>query len=84
MVGLRMTLALTPALSPGRGRIIRRVLCQRVSWVVERLTVNNSESVTAMKIEKRSGNATMRSLSSGERAGVRAGVNIENVEASKL
>ncbi|MGO9000888.1 MAG: hypothetical protein ACLQHM_02850 [Limisphaerales bacterium] len=47
-----MTSALTPALSPGRGRIIRRGLNQAMYWVVVPLTVNDTESVTAMKVEK--------------------------------
>ena len=54
------TFALTPALSPGRGRIIRRGLNQAMYWVVVPLTVNDTESVTAMKVEKLSGNVTMR------------------------
>ena len=51
--------------------------------VVLRLTANDTESVTDMRIEKLSGNVTVRSLSPGERAGVRASVNThptENVE----
>ncbi|MGB8368926.1 MAG: hypothetical protein WCF71_06480 [Verrucomicrobiia bacterium] len=47
-----MTSALTPALTPGRGRIIRRGLNQAMYWVVVPLTVNDTESVTAMKVEK--------------------------------
>jgi len=79
----RMTSALTPALSPRRGRIIRRDLSQAICRVVVRLITNDTKSVTAMRIEKLSGNVTVRSLSPGERAGVRASVNthsIENVE----
>jgi hypothetical protein len=41
------------------------------------------ESVTTTRVEKLSGNVTVRTLSPGERAGVRASVNahsIENVE----
>ena len=82
-----MTSALTPALSPRRGRITRRVLNHALYRVVVRLTANDTESVTAMRIEKWSGNVTVRSLSPGERAGVRASVNahsIENVEEPKL
>ena len=82
-----MTSALTPALSPRRGRIVRRVLSQAMCWVVVRLTANDTESVTAMRIEKWSGNVTARSLSPGKRAGVRASVNahsIKNVEEPKL
>jgi hypothetical protein len=82
-----MTSALTPALSPRRGRIIRRVLSQAMCRVVVRLTANDTKSVMAMRIEKLSGNVTVRSLSPGERAGVRASVNahsIENVEEPKL
>ena len=52
-----------------RGRIIRRGLNQAMCWVVVRLTVNDTESVTAMKVEKLSGNMTMRSLSSGRGPG---------------
>jgi hypothetical protein len=51
--------------------------------VIVRLTANDTESVTAMRNEKLSGNVTALSLSPGERAGVRASVNshsIENVE----
>jgi hypothetical protein len=48
----KMTLALTPALSPRRGRIIRRVLSHAMCWIVVRLTANDTESVTAMEIEK--------------------------------
>jgi hypothetical protein len=47
-----MTSALTPALSPGRGRIIHRVLSHALFWVAVRLTANDTESVTAMEIEK--------------------------------
>ena len=82
-----MTSALTPALSPRRGGIVRRVLSNALSRVVVRLTANDTKSVTAMRIEKWSGNVTVRSLSPGERAGVRASVNthsIENVEEPKL
>ena len=78
-----VTSALTPALSPRRGGIIRRVLSRATGWVTVRLTANDTESVMAMRIEKLSGNVTVRSLSPGERAGVRASVNthsIENVE----
>jgi hypothetical protein len=87
MVLARMTSALTPALSPRRGRMVRRVLSRAMYRVVVRLTANDTESVTAMRIEKWSGNVTVRSLSPGERAGVRASVNahsIENVEEPKL
>jgi hypothetical protein len=35
-----------------RGRIIRRVLSQAMCRVVVRLTANDTESVTAMRIEK--------------------------------
>ena len=42
----------TSALTPGRGRIIRRVLSQAMCWVVVRLTANDTESVAAMRIEK--------------------------------
>jgi hypothetical protein len=63
------TFALTPTLFPRRGRIIRRGLNQAMCWVVVRLTVNDTESVTAMKVEKLSGNVTMRSLSSGRGPG---------------
>jgi hypothetical protein len=69
-----------------RGRIIRRVLSQAMCRVVVHLTANDTESTTAMRIEKLSGNVTMRSLSPGERAGVRASVNahsIENAEARR-
>ena len=41
---------------------------------IVRLTANDTESVTAMRIEKFNP-VTMRSLSPGERAGVRASVN---------
>jgi hypothetical protein len=64
-----MTSALTPALSPRRGRIIRRVLSQAMCQVVVRLTANDTESVTAMRIQKWSGNVTVRSLSPGEGRG---------------
>ena len=47
-----MTSALTPALSPRRGRIIRRVLSHVMFWVAIRLTANDTESVTATRIEK--------------------------------
>jgi len=90
-----MTSALTPALSPRRGRIVRRVLSRAMCRVVVRLTANGTESVTAMRIEKWSGNVTARSPSPvpirsrdfSPRAGVRASVNahsIENVEEPKL
>ena len=58
-----MTSALTPALSPRRGRIIRRDLSQAMCRVVVRLITNDTKSVTAMRIEKLSGNVTVRSLS---------------------
>ena len=51
--------------------------------VVVCLTVNDTKSVMATRIEKLSGDVTVFSLSPGERAGVRASVNthsIENVE----
>ena len=78
-----ITSALTPALSPGRGRIIRRVLSHALCRVVVRLTANDTKSVTAMSIEKLSGNVTVRSLSLGERAGVRASVNAHSIENVK-
>jgi hypothetical protein len=78
-----------------RGRMVRRVLSRAMYRVVVRLTANDTESVTAMRIEKWSGNVTVRSLSPvpirsrdfSPRAGVRASVNahsIENVEEPKL
>ena len=70
-----MTSALTPALSPKRGGIVRRVFSNAIRRVGVRLSVNGMESVMATKIEKLSGNVTVRSLSPGERAGVRASVN---------
>jgi hypothetical protein len=48
----KMMLALSPALFPRRGRIIRRVLSHAMCWIVVRLTANDAESVTAMEIEK--------------------------------
>jgi hypothetical protein len=81
-----MTSALTPALSPRRGRIIHRVLSHAMCRVVVRLTANCRESVTAMRIEKLSDNVTVRPLSPGERAGVRASENAhftENVEEAE-
>ena len=65
---------------PWGGRTIRRVLSQALCRAVVRLTANDTESVTAMGIEKWSGNVTARSLSPGERAGVRASVNIHSIE----
>ena len=47
-----MTSALTPALSPRRGRIVRRVLSHAIGWVIRCLTANDPELVTAMEIEK--------------------------------
>jgi hypothetical protein len=46
-----MTSALTPALSPRRGRIIRCVLSHAMFRVVVCVTVNDTESGTAMEIE---------------------------------
>ena len=49
------------------------------------LFVNDTESVTATRIEKVSGDVTMLTLSPGERAGVRASVNsysTKNVEGT--
>jgi hypothetical protein len=71
-----MTSALTPALSPRRGRIIRRALSHAMCWVVVRLTANDTESVIAMRIEKLLGTVKMLTLSPGERGGVRASVNL--------
>jgi hypothetical protein len=45
------TSALTPALSPRRGGMVRRVLSHAIDRVILCLTANNTESVTAMKIE---------------------------------
>jgi hypothetical protein len=83
MKDARMTSALTPALSPRRGRIIRRVLSKAMCRVIVRLTANDTKSVTAMRIEKWSGNVTVRSLSPGERAGVRASVNVIPLKTSR-
>ncbi len=71
---LAFTLALTPALSPRRGRIIRRVLIHAIVCVILCLTANDTMSVTAMRIEKLPSTVTMPTLSPGERAGVRADV----------
>jgi len=85
--GIRFTLALTPALGlksrfrigTRRGRIIRRVLSHAICRIIVRPTANDTESVTAMTIEKWSGNVTMRSLFPGQRAGVRASVNAHSI-----
>ena len=84
---LPFTSALTPALSPRRGGIVRRVLSDALSRVVVRFTSNDMESVTAARVGKSSSNVTVRSLSPGERVGVRASVNsnlTENVLGPKL
>jgi hypothetical protein len=64
--------ALTPALSPRRGAIERRVLSHATSWGVVRLMANDTKPVTATRIVKISSDMTILSLSLGERAGVRA------------
>ena|GEM_PF-5932042 len=46
------TSALTPVLSPRRGGIVRRVLSHAMGWVILCLTANDTESATAMRIEK--------------------------------
>jgi protein required for attachment to host cells len=51
-----MTFALIPALSPRRGGNVRRVLSHAIGWVILRLTAKDTESVTAMRIEKLSSN----------------------------
>jgi hypothetical protein len=72
------TSALTPALSPGRGRIIccapyleirRFFVC-----LFECLTLKSKESADAARIGELSNAVPLPSLSLGERAGVRAGV----------
>ena len=70
-----MTSALTPALSPRRGGIVRRALSHVTGRVVVRLTANDTKSVMAMRIEKFSSAVKVLTLSPGERAGVRASVN---------
>ena len=47
------------------------------------LFANDTESVTVTRIEKRSGDVTMPTLSPGERAGVRASVNSHSIENSE-
>jgi hypothetical protein len=82
-----MTSALTPALSPRRGRIIRRVLGYATGWGIARLATNDTESVTAIRIEELSSAVPLLTLSPGERAGVRASVNAhstENIEEPKI
>jgi hypothetical protein len=44
--------ALTPALSPRRGGIVRRVLSHAIGWVILYLTVHDTLSVAATRIEK--------------------------------
>jgi hypothetical protein len=70
-----MTSALALALSPKRGRIVRRVLSHAIDRVILCLTANDTESATAIRIKKLSSTAIMLTLSPGERAGVRASVN---------
>ena len=88
-----VTSALTPALSPRRGRIVRRVLSRATGRVVVPLTADDTKSVTAPRIGKLSGVVTLLTLSPvpirnrdfSPRAGVRASVNgnsTENVEKS--
>ena len=71
---LPFTSALTPALSPRRGGIVRRVLRRATGPVVVPLTADDTKSVTAPRIRKLSGVVAMLTLSPGERAGVRADV----------
>jgi hypothetical protein len=56
---LVVTAALTPALSPRRGRIVRRVFSNATCWVVVRHTADETKSVTATRIEKLSSNMTV-------------------------
>ena len=63
-----LTSALTPALSPRRGGIIRRALGHATSSVVVRLTANDTEAMIATRIEKFSSAVTVLTLSLGERA----------------
>jgi hypothetical protein len=61
-----MTSALAPAFSPvERERIVHRILSSVTGWVVVRLIADDTESVTATKIEKftLSSHVMMRSLS---------------------
>ena len=74
-----MTSALTPALSPRRGRIVRRASFRAPGRIV-RVTANDTESVMAMRIGKFSSAVTVLTLSPGERAGVRASVNTHSTE----
>jgi hypothetical protein len=69
------TSALTPALSPRRGRILRRVLSQRTSSVVHSFCpANNPPAATGLQAQHHDRTSASDSLSSGERARVRAGV----------
>jgi hypothetical protein len=72
--------ALTPALSPRRGGIERRVLSHATGWGIVRLTANDTKLGTATRIVKLSSDMTILSLSLGERAGVRASVNSNSTE----
>ena len=64
-----VTSALTPALSPRRGGIIRRVLSRATGWVTVRLTADDTKSVTVPRIEKLSGDVTLLTLSPGRELG---------------
>jgi hypothetical protein len=72
---LVMTSALTPALSPRRGGIIRRVLSNTniagLSYVLRPMTQNRRQQQSAKEF---SSDVTLLTLSPGERARVRAGV----------
>ena len=68
------TSALTPALSPGRGRIVRRFLAMPKAVVIVRLHTISKEAEMATGTKQLSNDAPMLTLSPGERAGVRAGV----------
>ena len=73
-VELEFTLALTPALSPRRGRIVCSGFGEADTLNLCVDYCNNTESGTAKEIEQFSSNPRMLSLSPGERAGVRASV----------
>ncbi len=72
---LVMMSALTPALSPRRGGIIRCVLSNTntagLSCVLQPMTQNRRRQRRAKEL---SNDVTLLTLSPGERAGVRAGV----------
>jgi hypothetical protein len=77
------TPALIPALSPGRGGIVRRFLAIPKDAVVVRLHAISTEAGMATGAKQLSSDMLMLTLFPGERVGVRAGVITNFMPASE-